>query len=115
MVTRKNFNPDGMSKEAIEELKLSDGIRLHEQTKVQLETYARETNRQIVKPFVLVIARDTTHAAQLKTLLASDDFFDGSYKDKVIQVDSSKTGAQEEDMINRLLKVEQQGDRIKLC
>ncbi len=106
VVTRKNFNPADMSKEAIEELKLSDGIRLHEQTKVQLETYARETNREIVKPFVLVIARDTTHAAQLKTLMESDDFFDGLYKDKVIQVDSSKTGAQEEEMINRLLKVE---------
>lgn len=106
VVTRKNFNPSGMSKEAIEELKLSDGVRLHEQTKVQLETYARETNREIVKPFVLVIARDTTHAAQLKTLMESADFFDGRYKDKVIQVDSSKTGAEEEEMINRLLKVE---------
>ena len=106
VVTRKNFNPSGMSKEAIEELKLSDGVRLHEQTKVQLETYARETNREIVKPFVLVIARDTTHAAQLKTLIESDDFFDGRYKNKVIQVDSSKTGADEEEMINRLLKVE---------
>jgi type III restriction enzyme len=106
VVTRKNFNPNGMSKEAIEELKLSDGVRLHEQTKVQLETYARETNREIVKPFVLVIARDTTHAAQLKTLIESADFFEGRYKDKVIQVDSSKTGADEEDMINRLLKVE---------
>jgi type III restriction enzyme len=106
VVTRKNFNPAGMSKEAIEELKLSDGVRLHEQTKVQLETYARETNREIVKPFVLVIARDTTHAAQLKELIESNAFFDGRYKDKVIQVDSSKTGAEEEEMINRLLKVE---------
>jgi type III restriction enzyme len=106
VVTRKNFNPSGMSKEAIEELKLSDGVRLHEQTKVQLETYARETNREIVKPFVLVIARDTTHAAQLKSLIESDGFFDGHYKDKVIQVDSSKTGVEEEEMINRLLTVE---------
>ncbi len=106
VVTRKNFNPAGMSKEAIEELKLSDGVRLHEQTKVQLETYARETNREIVKPFVLVIARDTTHAAQLKSMMESEDFFDGRYKEKVIQVDSSKTGAAEEEMINRLLKVE---------
>ena len=106
VVTRKNFNPAGMSKEAIEELKLSDGIRLHEQTKVQLETFARETNREIVKPFVLVIARDTTHAAQLKKLIESDDFFDGRYREKVIQVDSSKTGADEEEMINRLLTVE---------
>lgn len=106
VVTRKNFNPGGMSKEAIEELKLSDGVRLHEQTKVQLETYARETNREIVKPFVLVIARDTTHAGQLKSLMESDEFFEGRYKDKVIQVDSSRTGSEEEEMINRLLKVE---------
>lgn len=107
VVTRKDFNPTGMSKEAVEELKLSDGIRLHEQTKVQLETYARESGREIVKPFVLVIARDTTHAAQLKTLLESDEFFEGRYKEKVIQVDSSRTGAAEEEMIDRLLKVEQ--------
>lgn len=106
VVTRKNFNPSGMSKEAIEELKLSDGVRLHEQTKVQLETYAREANREIVKPFVLVIARDITHAEQLKQLIESDNFFEGRYRGKVIQVDSSKTGAAEEEMISRLLKVE---------
>ncbi len=71
-----------------------------------METYARETGNAIVKPFVLVIARDTTHAAQLLQLIQSDGFFEGRYKDKVIQVDSSKTGAEEEEMIERLLKVE---------
>lgn len=106
VVTRKNFNPGDMSREALEELKLSDGVRLHEQTKVLLETYARETNREIVKPFVLVIARDTTHAAQLKTMIESEAFFEGRYREKVIQVDSSKTGKEEEEMISRLLKVE---------
>jgi len=106
VVTRKNFNPAGMSKEAIEELKLEDGVRLHEQTKVQLETFARETNRQIVKPFVLVIARDITHAEQLKKLIESEAFFEGRYAGKVIQVDSSKTGAAEEEMISNLLTVE---------
>jgi type III restriction enzyme len=55
---------------------------------------------------VLVIARDTTHAAQLKNLIESNAFFEGRYRDKVIQVDSSKTGADEEEMINRLLTVE---------
>ncbi|MDQ8188753.1 DEAD/DEAH box helicase [Roseibacillus persicicus] len=106
VVTRKGFNPSEMSKEAIEQLKLEDGVRLHEQTKVQLETYARESGREIVKPFVLVIARDITHAAQLKQLIESETFFEGRYGDKVIQVDSSKTGAKEEEMISRLLKVE---------
>ncbi len=106
VVTRKDFNPEGMSTEAIERLKLEDGVRLHEQTKVLLETYARESDQPIVKPFVLVIARDTTHAGQLMTLIQSGDFFEGRYQDKVIQVDSSKTGAEEEAMIARLLKVE---------
>jgi type III restriction enzyme len=106
VVTRKNFNPAGMSPDEIERLKLEDGVRLHEQVKVQLETYARETEQQIVKPFVLVIARDITHAAQLLALIQSEGFFEGRYKDRVIQVDSSKTGAEEDEMVERLLKVE---------
>jgi len=106
VVTRKNFNPAGMSAEEIERLKLEDGVRLHESVKVELETYARESDNPIVKPFLLVIARDTTHAGQLLALIQSDGFFEGRYRDKVIQVDSSKTGAEEEEMISRLLKVE---------
>src|SRR3989442_5520890 len=95
-----------MAAEEIERLKLEDGIRLHESVKVELETYARETGNPIVKPFLLVIARDTTHAGQLVQLIQSDGFFEGRYQTKVIQVDSSKTGAEEDEMIQRLLAVE---------
>lgn len=106
VVTRKDFSPGGMKAEDIERLKLEDGIRLHEATKVELETYARETGNRIVKPFLLVIARDTTHARQLQELIKSDGFFEGRYKEKVIQVDSSQTGEKEDEMIQRLLAVE---------
>lgn len=106
VVTRKDFNPAGMTSEAIERLKLEDGIRLHESVKVELETYARQTSNPIVKPFLLVIARDTTHAGSLLALMKSGAFFEGRYKGKAIQVDSSRTGAEEEEMISRLLKVE---------
>jgi len=106
VVTRKNFNPKGMSTEEIELLKLEDGVRLHESVKVELETYARESSKDIVKPFLLVIARDTTHAGQLLQLVESNAFFDGHYKGKAIQVDSSQTGAAEEKMIESLLRVE---------
>ena len=106
VATRKNFNPSGMTPEAIERMKLEDGIRLHESVKVELETYARETGNAIVKPFLLVIARDTTHAGQLMALIQTGAFFDGRYKHKVIQVDSSRTGAEEDAMVERLLKVE---------
>jgi type III restriction enzyme len=107
VATQKNFDPNRFSAAEIEKIKLEDGIRLHENVKVHLETYARQTSQQIVKPFVLVIARDTTHASELLKLIKSDGFFEGRYKEKVIQVDSSKTGAEEEEMIERLLKVEQ--------
>lgn len=106
VVTRKDFNPSGMSPQEVEQLKLEDGIRLHESVKVELETYARETGNVIVKPFVLVIARDTTHAAQLLKLIESDAFFEGRYRGKALQVDSSRTGAEEDEMVQRLLKVE---------
>jgi len=106
VVTRKNFNPAGMSAEEIEFMKLEDGIRLHESVKVELETYAREFDERIVKPFVLIIARDTTHAGQLMKRIQSEAFFSGRYQAKVIQVDSSQTGAEEEKMIQDLLAVE---------
>ena len=106
VVTQQNFNPADHSSEQIEVIKLKDGVRVHEETKVHLLTYAAQTGLKPVKPFVLVIARDTTHAAQLLARIESDTFFGGNYKGKVIQVDSSLTGAKEEEMIRRLLAVE---------
>jgi type III restriction enzyme len=106
VVTQKNFDASQFTPARLEEIKLQDGIRLHENTKVELETYARQTGQPIVKPFLLVIARDTTHASQLLQLMQSDQFFEGRYRDKVIQVDSCRTGAEEDEMVQRLLAVE---------
>lgn len=111
VVTRKDFNPAGKSPEAIQQMKLEDGVRLHESVKVDLETYARENGERIVKPFVLVIARDTTHAAELMTLIQSDAFFEARYADKVIQVDSS---VKEEETVEKLLTVEQNDNPVEI-
>jgi type III restriction enzyme len=113
VVTRKDFNPAGMSPEEIEFMKLEDGIRLHESTKVELETYAREFDQPIVKPFVLIIARDTTHAGQLMQRI-ENELFEGRYKGKVIQVDSSQSGAEEEKMIQDLLNVERADSPVEI-
>jgi type III restriction enzyme len=105
-VTQRNFNAKAHTAEEIEKIKLEDGVRLHESTKVELLTYAHENNVKVVKPFMLVIARDTTHASQLKALIESPAFYEGRYASKVIQVDSSRTGVEEEEMITKLLAVE---------
>ena len=106
VVTQKNFDPGQFTPDQLEKIKMEDGVRLHEATKVEIETWARQNSRQIVKPFMLVIARDTTHAGQLLQLIQSEKFFEGRYKDKVIQVDSSKTGVEADEIVERLLKVE---------
>ncbi len=111
VVTRKDFNPAGKSPEAIQTMKLEDGVRLHESVKVDLETYARENGVRIVKPFVLVIARDTTHAAELMSLIQSEAFFEARYADKVIQVDSS---VKEEETVEKLLTVEQNDNPVEI-
>lgn len=81
-------------------------MRVHEETKVHLLTHARQKNERPVKPFMLVIARDTTHAAALSKLL-STELFDGRYAGKVIQVDSGTTsGAEGDEIVQRLLAVE---------
>jgi type III restriction enzyme len=101
--TKENFSTTGMTPSAIEEVKLVDGIALHERVKAELEAYAINNVVKKVKPFVLIIARDTSHATQLLTRIQSDDFAEGFYKDKVIQVDSS---TKEDEVIDRLLRVE---------
>ena len=106
VVTQRNFDAKNMPPEELERVKLQDGVRMHESTKVELKTYARTEGVKEVKPFMLVIARDTTHASDLLTYLQSEGFFAGRYRGKVIQVDSSKSGADEEEMIRRLLAVE---------
>ena len=106
VVTQQNFDPSAHSAGALETIKLQDGVRVHEETKVHLLTYAQQTGQRLVKPFMLVIARDTTHAAALMANIESDVFFAGRYRGKVIQVDSSRSAADEEEMIRRLLAVE---------
>lgn len=106
VVTQRNFDAKALPPEELERVKLRDGVRMHEATKVELKTYARSNGAKEVKPFMLVIARDTTHAAALLAHLQSDEFFAGRYRNKVIQVDSSKSGAEEEEMVRKLLAVE---------
>jgi type III restriction enzyme len=106
VVTQRNFDAKALPREEVERVKLRDGVRMHEATKVELKTYARSNGVKEVKPFMLVIARDTTHASALLAHLQSDEFFAGRYRNKVIQVDSSKSGAEEEEMVRKLLAVE---------
>jgi len=106
VVTRENFDAANYDAAGLELLKLTDGIKIHERTKTELEVYARNTRRPIVKPFMLVVAQNTEHANSLVKLMSSDEFFEGLYWDKVITVHSAQTGEEKDDVVSQLLTVE---------
>ncbi|MDW7709785.1 MAG: DEAD/DEAH box helicase family protein [Deferrisomatales bacterium] len=106
VATRENFDPGQHSQEGLETIKIEDGVRVHEAVKVELDVFGRQNHLPVVKPFMLIVARDISHAGELVARIESKDFFEGRYAGKVIQVDSSKTGADEDEMVQRLLAVE---------
>ena len=106
VATRKDFVAAGLADEELERIKLEDAIHVHESTKVALDVYARQTGARRVKPFVLVIAQTIEHAEGLKALIAGDGFYGGRYREKVIVVHGSQTGDEKEEVVTRLLKVE---------
>lgn len=106
VATREDFNADNYGEEELEDLKIRDGVVVHEDTKIELATFARNHNLPIVKPFMLVVAKDTAHADNIVERIKRDDFFGGRYKDKVITVHSNQKGTESDETIARLLAVE---------
>lgn len=114
VATRKDFDPSKYSQDELDLLKLEDGIRIHEDTKVGLEIYARDEKCRLVKPFVLVVTRDTTHAAKIKALIQSPAFFEGRYSGKVMEIHSNQRGEEKEENIQQLLTLEDPDNKIEI-
>lgn len=114
VATRQNFHAENYSADGLERIKLEDGVRIHEHTKVELEIYARNNDVAVVKPFMLVVAQDTTHADELQRLLESTDFFEGQYAGKVITVHSKSKGSEGDDIVAKLLTVESPSNPVEI-
>lgn len=114
VATRKDFNPDLFNAEELDKIKLEDGIRIHEETKVELEMYSRNKGVNYVKPFVLVVAKDTIHASEIMSTIKSDDFFDGYYKDKVIEIHSNQKGSEKDENVEKLISLENDENKIEI-
>ncbi len=108
VVTQENFRAENYkdNEAGLEDLKLQDGIRVHEDTKGQLAIYAKENQLPTVKPFLLVVAQDTSHANRLQEKLTGSEFLDGRYRGRVITVHSNQSGEEKDETVQQLLSVE---------
>lgn len=114
VATRKDFDPSQYDATTLDRLKLLDGVRIHENTKAELAIYARDKEVREVKPFMLVVAVDTNHAKELKEMIQQDDFFNGYYKDKVMDIHSNQSGSEKDENIELLLSLEDPANRIEI-
>lgn len=111
VASRKNFTKGNRSDEELDILKIEDAINIHERTKIHLELYGRNNNLPIVKPFILVICKNIEHAVNTKHLI-EEELFDGKYKDKVLQIDSSTKKT--EDVEKLFVSLEKPDNQIEI-
>ena len=76
-MTRRDIADYNFSQEEMDRMMLSDGIANHERVKERLKNYAINNGVEPVKPFVLVVFKDTAHAEHVKAYISSSHFFDG--------------------------------------
>ncbi|OUN38140.1 restriction endonuclease [Faecalibacterium sp. An77] len=99
-------NMAGYNAEDIEEMKIRDGLTLHEHRKGVIRQFCNDNGLPYVKPIVLIACRDTNHAKEIRTLIDNDRFLNGRYKGKVIEIHSNMKGDESEENIRLLLSIE---------
>lgn len=107
-------NTGGYSAEDIEEMKIRDGLTLHENRKKVVYQYCLDNNLDYVKPIVLIACKDTEHAKKIRAMIDSDDFNNGRYRGKVIEIHSNMKGEETEENIRKLLSIESAQNPVEI-
>ena len=63
---------------------------------------------------MLVVAKDTTHAGELRALLDSDNFRGGEFKGKVIEIHTKLRGEEVDENIEKLISLEHPDNTVEI-
>lgn len=114
-VTRSDIDFYNFGDEQLDKMMLLDGIACHENAKQKLEIYAKNyTDKPPVKPFMLIVCKDTDHATIVEKFVKSDEFRDGVYRNKTIIIHSKQKGAESDANTRLLLDVENRNNPIEI-
>ena len=113
-VTRSDIDFYNFGDEQLDKMMLLDGIACHENTKRKLEVYAANHGKPVVKPFMLVVCKDTDHATWVDRFVRSDEFKEGAYRNKTIIVHSKQKGSETEANTRLLLGVEDSENPVEI-
>lgn len=112
-VTRQDISFYNFGDDELDKAMLADGLLCHENTKQDLLAYSENTGERLVKPFVMVVCKDTDHATKVYNYVTSDAFLNGKYKNKTLVIHSKRSGSREAD-IDLLSNVEKTNNPIEI-
>lgn len=113
-ITRSDINFYNFGDEQTDNLMLRDGIEMHEKIKIKLNEYAHNYSKPLVKPFMLVVCKDTDHAKWVEEYVKSDEFCGGLYRNRTIVIHSKQRGAESEANTKLLLDVEKADNPVEI-
>lgn len=113
-LTRRDIKAYNFTETELDKVMINDGINHHENIKVELEQYSFNNNEKKVKPFMLIVCKNTEHAQEVLNYVKSLEFKEGKYADKVIMVHSNQSGAEKEENIRLLLDVERPENPVEI-
>lgn len=113
-VTRSDIDFYNFGDEQLDKMMLLDGIACHEKIKNKLRVYAENHHVHLVKPFMLVVCKDTDHAAWVEKFVKSDEFREGKYQNKTIVIHSKQKGVETEANTKLLLDVENPENLVEI-
>lgn len=113
-VTRQDINFYNFGEEELDKMMISDGIICHKKIKLELEYYAKNNGKTKVKPFMMIVCKDTEHANNIFEYVTSDDFINGEYKEKTLVIHSNQSKAKIEENVEKLLSVESYENPIEI-
>ncbi|MCB5288196.1 MAG: DEAD/DEAH box helicase family protein, partial [Candidatus Cloacimonetes bacterium] len=113
-VTRQDVDFKSFGEDELDHTMLSDGLLCHETIKQELELYCLDNKEKIVKPFMMVVCKDTAHATKVFDYVTSTTFANGEYKDKTLLIHSNLPKAKKEGAVDLLQKVEEYGNPIEI-
>ena len=113
-VTRSDINFYNFGDEQLDKLMILDGIACHEKIKSELFAYHTNNGVKLVKPFMLIVCKDTDHAKWVEGYVKSTEFKDGRYENKTIVVHSKQRGAESEANTKLLLDVENPENPVEI-
>ena len=120
VATRQDFDASIYAEAAsdvvseLERIKLLDGITLHKETATQLMLYAKQHDRPLIKPFMLVVAANIAHAESIAMYLRSEQFEQGQYRNAILTVHSKKKSEDDDETVDQLLKLEDLDNQIEV-